>query len=127
MQRPLRKLLHRLLGHLEHVDAIAVDVEPGAVEEENDVLGEVEGGGDEGEAEEEEDDGPCFVEDRVSKSRIEESSSCHWCQCFVPLFAYKPGKQKRERDQEGRSRTEYESLDWREHIHAVGDLDLVLL
>lgn len=48
----------RLLGHLER--AVAVDVEPGAADEEHDVMGQVEDGGDGGEREEEEDDGPCW-------------------------------------------------------------------
>lgn len=47
----------RLLGDLE--GRVAVDVEPGAAGEEEDVVGEVEDGGDGGQGEEEEDEGPC--------------------------------------------------------------------
>lgn len=46
----------RLAGDLER--RVAVDVEPGAAGEEEDVVGEVEDGGDGSEGEEEEDDGP---------------------------------------------------------------------
>lgn len=46
-----------LLGDLE--GRVAVDVEPGAAGEEEDVVGQVEGGGDGDQGEEEEDEGPC--------------------------------------------------------------------
>lgn len=40
--------------------AVAVDVEPGAADEEHDVVWQVEDGGEGGEGGEEEDDGPCL-------------------------------------------------------------------
>ncbi len=52
--------LDGLLGELDDVDAVvAVDVEPGAVDEEGQVLRQVEDRGDEGQADEEEEDRVC--------------------------------------------------------------------
>jgi hypothetical protein len=50
-----------LLGQLDHVNVVAVHVEPGAADDEGDVLREVEGGGDEGEADEEEEECVCWT------------------------------------------------------------------
>ena len=59
MQRTRRNLLHDLPRGLRNVDVLAVDVVPGAAEEEGDVVREVETCGDEGQAEEEEYDRAC--------------------------------------------------------------------
>lgn len=51
--------MNGILCQFQDVDAISVGVEPGAVHEEDDVVGEVEDRCDEGETGEEEDEGPC--------------------------------------------------------------------
>lgn len=88
----------RLLGNLADVDALAVDVVPRAAEEEGDVVGEVEDGGDKGQAGEEEED-----------AVWELSVHAH--------------KQRRLR----RAHTEGELLPRRHHVDAQAQLKVVLL
>lgn len=61
MHNTSRHLLNSLPRHLGDVNLLAVNVVPRAAEEERDVMREVQAGGDEGEADEEEDDGACEV------------------------------------------------------------------
>lgn len=62
MHHPRRHLLHSLPRHLGNVNLLAINVVPRAAEEKRNVMREVEACGDEGEADEEEDDGACEVE-----------------------------------------------------------------
>lgn len=63
MRQPSRNLLEdftgRVLGHLGDVNVLAIDVVPRSVDKEGDVVGEVEACGDEGQADEEEEERVC--------------------------------------------------------------------
>lgn len=52
-----KRAVDGLLCHFHDVDVLAVHVEPGAADDEDDVLRKVETGGDGGKTEEEEEDG----------------------------------------------------------------------